>query len=166
MRNTLHAVGAMVAASALLVSAVPAMSETRTPNRKCVAGEPSLTVTVKGFKNNVGMVRAQIYGPDASDFLEKGEWSMRIEERRTASPTMTFCFPVEKPGRYAVAVRHDANDNGKSDWNDGGGFTRNPNISLFDLKPKFSEAALGVGDGPVKAAVVMQYRKGLSIKPL
>lgn len=131
-----------------------------------MAGEPSLTVTVDGFKTNSGMVRAQLYGPDAGDFLDKGKWAMRIEERRTGAGPMRFCFPVARPGRYAVAVRHDANGNGKSDWNDGGGFTGNPRISLVDLKPSFAAAAVQVASRPVSAAIVMQYRQGLVIKPI
>ena len=30
-------------------------------------------------------------------------------------------------------------NNGKSGWNDGGGFSRNPRISLVHLKPSFSD---------------------------
>ncbi|MCP9223427.1 DUF2141 domain-containing protein [Erythrobacter sp. LQ02-29] len=166
MRYKFYGAGALAAVAALLTTASPALSETRTPNRQCTAGAPSITVTVSGFKNNTGTVRAQLYGPDANDFLDKGEWAMRIEERRSSPGTMRFCFPIDKPGRYAVAVRHDANNNGKSDWNDGGGFTGNPKLSLLDLKPKFSEAAVTVGSSPVRANIVMQYRQGLSIKPI
>lgn len=166
MRNSVFLATAFAGFAALAASAAPAASATRSPDRPCVAGEPSLTVTVDGFKTNSGMVRAQLYGPNPGDFLDKGKWAMRIEERRTKSGPMQFCFPVERPGRYAVAVRHDANGNGKSDWNDGGGFTGNPRISLIDLKPSFSEAAVQVASRPVSASIVMQYRQGLAIKPI
>lgn len=150
----------------LTASADPAASATRKPDRPCVAGQPSITVTVNGFKTDNGMVRAQLYGPVPGDFLDKGKWVMRIEERRTKGGSMEFCFPVANPGRYAVAVRHDANNNGKSDWNDGGGFTNNPRLSLTNLKPAFAAAAIQVGSRPVDASVVMQYRQGLVIKPI
>lgn len=164
-RFILAATGFAVAASLAIWSGA-AQSATRTPNRACVPGQPSLSVTVTGFKTDSGMVRAQLYGPDAGDFLEKGEWAMRIEERRSRPGVMRFCFPVDRPGRYAVAVRHDANNNGKSDWNDGGGFTGNPRLSLTNLKPSFAASSVSVGNGPVNAAITMQYRQGLNIRPI
>lgn len=136
------------------------------PARACTPGSPSLTVEVDGFANDTGMVRAQLYGPDGATFLRKGAWSMRLEQRRTRPGPMRFCFPIERPGDYAVAVRHDANDNGKSDWNDGGGFTRNPRLSLLNLKPAFAAAAVPVGGQAVTHRVIMQYRRGLGIGPV
>lgn len=166
MRRFFIAAGGMAALASLTALAGPAISATRTPDRACVAGQPSLTVTVSGFKTDSGMVRAQLYGPEPRNFLAKGKWAMRIEERRTGPGPMRFCFPVESPGRYAVAIRHDANGNTKSDWNDGGGFTRNPHISLTSLKPAFAASAVSVGATPVSASITMQYRQGLVIKPL
>lgn len=134
--------------------------------RACVPGEPSIIVQVRGFKTDSGMVRAQLYGPDPDNFLDKGKWVTRIEKRRDGQNVMHFCFPVAAPGRYAIAIRHDANDNGRSDWNDGGGFSRNPDLSLFHMKPDFKDVAVGVNGAPVKVDIVMQYRQGLSIKPI
>lgn len=136
------------------------------PPRACTPGERSIIVQVRGFKSDVGMVRAQLYGPSPGDFLAKGKWITRIERRRDARPVMTFCFPVPAPGRYAIAIRHDANDNGNSDWNDGGGFSRNPDLSLMHMKPPFQDAAVEVREGPVPIEIVMQYRRGLSIRPV
>jgi hypothetical protein len=65
-----------------------------------------------------------------------------------------------------VAVRHDADANGKSGWNDGGGFSRNPKISLIDLKPTLNEVAIPVGNGVRPVNVVLNYRRGLSIGPV
>ncbi len=72
---------------------------------------------------------------------------------------------LPQPGDYAVAVRHDANANGKSDWNDGGGFTRNPHLSVFKLKPAFAATAVAITNRPISVPVIMQYRKGLMIGP-
>lgn len=143
-----------------------AAAETREPNRPCQPGGASLTVVVDGFKNRSGIVRAQLYGPEPGNFLAKGKWTMRIERTLPASGPLRFCFPVDKAGRYAVAIRHDANDNEKSDWNDGGGFTRNPHLSLLALKPKFASCAVAVDGAPVTSNITMQYRSGLSIKPI
>lgn len=164
-RLFIAATGVAVAASLAIWSGAAA-SATRTPDRACVAGQPSLTVTVTGFKTDSGTVRAQLYGPEGAGFLDKGKWVMRIEDRRSNAGAMRFCFPIDRPGRYAVAVRHDANNSGKSDWNDGGGFTGNPRLTLTNLKPSFAATAVSVGGSPVNAAITMQYRQGLNIRPL
>ena len=156
----------MAASGLAPLTGAPAAAETREPNRQCKPGAASLTVIVDGFKNRSGIVRAQLYGPEPGNFLAKGKWTMRIERQLTGSGPLRFCFPVDRPGRYAVAIRHDANDNEKSDWNDGGGFTRNPHLSLLALKPKFASCSVAVDSLPVVANVVMQYRSGLTIKPL
>ena len=54
---------------------------------------------------------------------------------------MDICLPVPAPGRYAVAVHHDLNTNGERDRQDGGGYSRNPKVSLFNPKPAFAKAA-------------------------
>ncbi|HIQ19224.1 MAG TPA: DUF2141 domain-containing protein [Novosphingobium capsulatum] len=156
----------LAAALLAVMASAPCRAETRTPDRTCKPGHPSLSVTVTGFSGTTGKVRAQLYGPGGEHFLDKGAWSMRIERQREEAGPMHFCFPIDQPGRYAVAIRHDANVNGKSDWNDGGGFTGNPRLSLFHLKPDFDKAAVEVGSQPVQAKIIMQYRRGLSIGPI
>jgi len=78
---------------------------------------------------------------------------------------VTVCVPLPKPGVYALAVRHDANGNQRSDWNDGAGFSRNPRLSLFS-RPSLSEVAVTVGEGTLRLAIRMNYRKGLSVGPI
>ncbi len=63
---------------------------------------------------------------------------------------MDVCVPVPAPGRYAVAVHHDLNVNGERDRQDGGGYSRNPKVSLMKPKPSFSKAAFEVGNGPAQ----------------
>jgi uncharacterized protein (DUF2141 family) len=57
-------------------------------------------------------------------------------------------------------------DNDSGDWSDGGGFSRNPKISLMRLKPSFSNVAIPVGNGVKPVNVVLNYRRGLSIGPV
>lgn len=131
----------------------------------CSTGKPSVLVRVSGFKAQKGKVRVQLYGSNPDDFLAKGKKLRRIDLPVTSS-TMPVCVAVPKAGRYAIAVRHDADGNGKSGWNDGGGFSRNPKISLTDLKPSYGEVAIPVGNGVKPINVVLNYRKGLSIGPV
>ncbi len=131
----------------------------------CTAGKNAVLVTVRGFSNNVGGVRVQLYRANES-FLEKGEWLVRAERKRDGNATMRFCLPVPSAGRYGVAVRHDANGDGKSGWSDGAGFSRNPSLSLMSLKPPAAKVAFDIGREPAAVDIVMQYRSGLGIKPL
>jgi uncharacterized protein (DUF2141 family) len=73
---------------------------------------------------------------------------------------------VPRTGNSAIAVRHDADGNGKSGWSDGGGFSRNPKISLVDLKPSYQEVAIPVGKGVKPVDVILNYRQGLKIGPV
>ena len=69
------------------------------------------------------------------------------------------------PGRYAVAVHHDLNGNGEHDRQDGGGYSRNPHVSLTNPRPAFSSTAFTVGNGPARVGVRLLYVNGLSVGP-
>jgi uncharacterized protein (DUF2141 family) len=155
------------AGSLALVAPASAQAAIGPDAAACNAGskQPAVLVKVSGFKNRTGKVRIQLYGSNPSDFLAKGKKLRRIELPVTAA-TMPVCVAVPKAGSYAIAVRHDADGNGKSGWNDGGGFSRNPSISFADLKPKYNEVAIPVGPGVKPIDVVLNYRHGLSIKPI
>ena len=125
---------------------------------------PAVLVNVTGFKSRSGRVRVQIY--NASNFLMKGQRVRRVDLPVSAA-TMPVCVALPGPGTYAVAVRHDVDgDNAKKDWDDGGGFSRNPKISLVNLKPSFSQVAVPVGNGVRGLTVTLNYRHGLSIGPV
>jgi uncharacterized protein (DUF2141 family) len=79
---------------------------------------------------------------------------------------MQVCVAVPRAGIYALAVRHDADANGKTGWNDGGGFSNNPRLSLMNLKPNHKAAAISVGNGVKPLSIVLNYRRGLSIAPI
>lgn len=125
----------------------------------------ALRVHVSGFKNGIGIVRVQAYGPNPADFLQKGKWVRRVEVPLNGRSSLDVCLRLPARGRYAVAVRHDANASGKSDWNDGAGFSRNPRLSLANLKPSFEKVSVTAGRGATRVPIVMNYRHGLSIRP-
>ncbi len=129
------------------------------------AGEPAVLVNVTGFKTRAGKLRVQLYGSNPSHFLAKGKKMRRIDLPVTPSGEMRICVAVPKAGSYAIAVRHDVQGNG-SDWNDGGGFSRNPRLSLLDLKPKYAEVNIPVGNGVKPVRVILNYKQGLSIRPV
>ena len=127
--------------------------------RQCAPGAgPAVRVTVRGVKSADGMIRVQAYRGTKADWLEKGKWINRIEiPARKGS--MTFCVPVPEPGAYAIAARHDANGNGKTDiTQDGGAMSNNPSINIFNLgKPGIDKTRFTVGDGVQRMSIKMLY---------
>ena len=126
----------------------------------------AVLVTVDGFRQRTGNVRVAIYGSDPSRFLARGQTLRKINVPVTGAGPMRICVALPGPGRYAVAVRHDLNGNNHSDWGDGGGFSRNPRLSLVHLRPSYGDVAFGVGRGVQPVNVVLNYRFGFSIRPV
>ena len=127
----------------------------------------AVIVHVNGLKAAAGTVRVQAYGPDPATFLQKHRWVARVEAKPMGRRDVDLCLTLPGPGRYAIAARHDANANGKSDWSDGGGFSRNPSLSLFHLRPAFDQVAVPVRAGiPERISILMLYRRGLTLGPV
>jgi len=128
----------------------------------CAAGKPSVLVHVAGFKQPRGKVKLSLYGSD--HWLNKQGRISKVKVPVTGR-AMDICMPVPAPGRYAVAVHHDLNVNGERDRQDGGGYSRNPKVSLLNPKPPFAKAAFTVGNGPAKVGVTLLYIRGLGVAP-
>jgi len=150
---------ALAAATTALAMPVPAAASSG-----CAPGKPSVLVHVAGFKQPQGRLKVSLYGSDSGRWLTKGGRISKVKLPVTAR-SMDICLPVPAPGRYAVAVHHDYNLNGARDRQDGGGFSRDPKVSLFNPKPAFSKAAFTVGNGPARVGVTLLYIKGLSVGP-
>ena len=148
-----------------MFTAVPALAHSEViPNNldRCSesAKGPALLVDVRGFAAATGKVRVQSYPATKDAWLEKGAWLNRIDTVvRPSSGGMRFCMPVPEPGRYAIAVRHDRDGDGKTSiTRDGGGFSNNPSISIFNLgKPSVKKAAVQVGPGVTRITIKLQY---------
>ena len=155
-------------AAALFVTG-PAFADPResSPNDPTCkeGGKPALLVRVTGLKNGSGKVRVQAYGPGASNHLKKGRWAGRVDVPLNGRRSVDICLPLPVAGSYSAAIRHDANANRKSDWNDGAAFSRNPKLGLTS-KPSFGETAVRVGNAPTRIGVVLNYRQGLSVGPI
>ena len=128
--------------------------------RRCAPGAagPAVLVELAGFQKVGGTVRLQSYPATRDAWLAKGAWLERIEVPVRAA-TMRVCVPVPAPGRYGIAVRHDANGNGKTDLSsDGGGFSNNPRLSIFNLgKPSVDKVAFNAGRGITTLSIRLQY---------
>ncbi|WP_293970147.1 DUF2141 domain-containing protein [Sphingopyxis sp.] len=150
---------AFIGASGAIFIASPASAGEKIPNdmARCSGDGATVLATVRGIKQVQGTMRVQSYRATKADWLKKGRWLKRIDVQAAAG-TMRFCIPVDAPGRYAIAVRHDLNGNGKTDiFTDGGGMSNNPSISVWNLgKPSYKKVAFAV-DGRTAIRIDMKY---------
>ena len=152
----------LAAGAALIGAAAVAANPADASSVGCAPGKPSVLVHVAGFKQARGKVKLSLYGADS--WLNKQGRISKVKVPVTGR-AMDICMPVPAPGRYAVAVHHDFNVNGERDRQDGGGYSRNPKVTLLNPKPSFSKAAFTVGNGPARVGVTLLYINGLGVGP-
>jgi len=162
VKDRLREATLVVAAGSMAVG-TPAIAQFRNkianePARCREGAGPAVKIQISGITPAQGTLRVQLYRATAADWLKAGHWLNRIEVPARAA-TAIVCMPVPTPGSYAIAVRHDVNDNGKTDIRtDGGGMSNNPAISLFNLgKPSYEKTAFAVGDAIKTISIRMRY---------
>jgi uncharacterized protein (DUF2141 family) len=167
MKKTARAVAA---AALLLLPAMPIAAQAPVLGSDAEACLPGGTghavlVRVTGFKDRVGRLRLQYYSDDPASFLASGAYIRRQEVPMTAAGDMLLCITVPAPGRFAFVVLHDRDEDGRlSIWSDGVGFSNNPRLAL--AKPKVGPMLVNVGPGVTPIPIVMNYRRGFSVRPL
>jgi uncharacterized protein (DUF2141 family) len=124
-------------------------------------GVPSILVRVGGLQSRIGKVRVRTFGGSPDSYFDKKRALKRIEVPVPASGPIDICMPVPGPGVYAVDVRHDVNNNGKTDRADGGGVSGNPKVSLLDVifkrKPPAKQVQVSVGSGTTVVPIQVRY---------
>ena len=136
----------------------------------CNGSKPAMLVRVQGLKSRTGIIRVQSYGGDPANYFERHTYIERVEVRTPQAGPVEVCMPVPHAGLYAVSVRHDANGNGDVDiGSDGGGFSGNPNLSLFDAmfkrKPSPAQVQIKV-NGLTNVPITLNYVHGASVGPI
>lgn len=120
-----------------------------------------VTVIATGLRNTHGVVRACMTG-EVAHFprCENPELSYNVVGEAAGSVTLTF--HNVRPGRYAIALLHDENGNGKADRaammipTEGFGFSRDAKVRFGP--PRFGEAAFDVAPGSAERLVIrMRY---------
>lgn len=152
-------IAAFAAAALAMTGAASAGSVISNDMSRCGAGKgPAVKVVVNGVKASAGKIRVQSYPATKAAWLNKSQWLHRIETPARAG-VMSFCVPVAAAGNYAIAVRHDKNGNGKTDISsDGGGFSNNPSINVFNLgKPSVGKVSFYAGSGVTTVTISMKY---------
>jgi uncharacterized protein (DUF2141 family) len=126
----------------------------------CEESASPVLVQVDGIRSSQGALVAVLYGDNPADFLQTGR---RLARERVPARTgsVTLCLEASRPGRYALAVYHDENDNKRFDrsWTglpaEGFGVSNNPSPWL--RAPTHAEAAFEVGAGRTVVRVVLRY---------
>ena len=151
-----RAIGAGLAACALVAGAVVAAQGSAPAARDGV----SVTVKVTQLRSAKGVVRACMT-KDPGRFPKcrgvPGAHSAVVP----AGEVATLTFDGVQPGRYAIALLHDENANGKADRaismipREGFGFSRDAKVRMGP--PKFEAAAFDVSHGTVHHTIRMRY---------
>jgi uncharacterized protein (DUF2141 family) len=125
---------------------------------RCAAGKGPAVLVNAGREGSARQCSRAILCRNAGTWLAKGRWLHRIESRASAG-NMSFCVPVPSEGKYGIAVRHDRNGNGKTDFTqDGGGFSNNPGVSILNLgKPSVNKVAFDAGPGVTRITINLKY---------
>lgn len=116
----------------------------------------AILVSVEGLRARTGSIRLSLYANDEAAFLARGRSLRRVDVPVSGAGPISVCIAAPGPGRYAVAVRHDENGNGRTDLADGGGFSRNPPLSLLS-RPRLDEVAIDVARGVKRIDVRIVY---------
>jgi len=105
----------------------------------------SLTVEINGLKNQKGTLCFSLFS-NGQGFPSQSERAIASRCMAAKEASISATFEQLAPGNYAVAVIHDANDDGKLNTGflgipkEGFGFSRNPKIGMG--APSFQDTAI------------------------
>ena len=120
----------------------------------------TIKVTVTNLRNTKGVVRACMTTNPKKFPKCRGDANSHSAVV-PAAKTVTLSFKGVKPGRYAIALLHDENDNGKADRalmmmpKEGYGFSRDAKVRMGP--PKFKSAAFDVTAEDQNQTIRMRY---------
>lgn len=140
-----------------LASVRPATDITRDPYAPCPEDGRGafLFVTVTGITNDEGNVRVQVYSEKPDEFLASGKKVTRVDVPTNSDDTQV-CVPLPRPGKYAIAVMHDRNANGRADiFSEGFGFSNNPKLGLGP--PDHEEVVTMADEGVTELDISLTY---------
>ena len=164
----------LMASPVLVAATIQSRPDLGTAEGRCRSNElgPSFLVNVEGLKDRSGKLKLEVYPANASDFLEDdnilisaGKTFRRVEQLVPGSGPVQLCVRVPSAGRYAVSLLHDRDSNRKFSWRvDGIGFAGNPKLGWS--KPAAADASAIARSGPTRIEIVMNYRRGLGMRPI
>ncbi|MGN3974729.1 DUF2141 domain-containing protein [Tsuneonella sp. SYSU-LHT278] len=125
------------------------------------APSPTVTVSVTHLRSDKGVVRACMT-TDAARFPKcAGDPQSHRAIVPASEGGVTLTFKGVTPGRYAIALLHDENANGKADRamgmmpREGFGFSRDAPVRM--APPAFADAAFPVSNEDLSLTIRMRY---------
>ena len=148
----------LIAAAGLCCGCATVISVAQTPS---LDGE--LEITVDGINSDAGKVMVALHAEAGATVFPDVKGAIAAQWVRAAPGAHRFVFANLPPGRFAVAVFHDENDNDELDANflgvptEGYGFSRNARGTFGP--PSFSEAAVEIpaGGGTTRTDTTRAY---------
>ncbi|EAQ28603.1 hypothetical protein NAP1_13428 [Erythrobacter sp. NAP1] len=140
-------IAALTGAAALAGFASPALAGT-------------VTITVTDLRNTDGVIRACM--TTVEDIFPR--CIRDPKSHRTVVPAgdnVTIRFDGVEPGRYAIALLHDENEDGKANRvlgmapKEGYGFSRDAPVRM--APPKWDDAVFEVSEGSQRVTIKMRY---------
>ena len=164
----------LLAAPVMAAVLIPSTPDLGMAEGRCRAHEqgPAFLVDVEGLKDRKGRLKLEVYPANNHDFLaddniliSAGKTFRRVVEPVPQSGPVQMCIRLPSEGRFAVSLLHDRDSNRKFGWRvDGIGFAGNPTIGWG--KPKASRASAVANSGPTRLTIVLNYQRGLGMRPL
>ncbi|MGE5953103.1 MAG: DUF2141 domain-containing protein [Qipengyuania vulgaris] len=121
----------------------------------------TITVTVTNLRNADGVVLACMTTSDKSFPKCRGVAGAKSARVAAHQGSLTVTFSDVKPGRYAIALLHDENANGKADRalgmmpKEGFGFSRDAPVRMGP--PSFSDAVFDMAGEDRAMTIKMRY---------
>lgn len=125
------------------------------------AAGTTVTLAITDLRNDHGVVRACMTSDPARFPKCRGDARAYSAVVEAHDGRITMRFPGVKPGRYAVALLHDENGNGKADRalgmmpKEGFGFSRDAKVQMGP--PAFEDAAIEIDQAPRTLTIKMRY---------
>ena len=158
----------------LTAATIPSTPDLGKAEGRCRASEtgPAFIVSVAGLRDRTGQLKLEVYPATDADFLADdnvlvaaGKTFRRVEVPVPASGPTELCVRVPRAGRYGVVVLHDRNSDRRFNWRvDGIGFAGNPRLGL--AQPDVEEASALASSGRTSITIVMNYLRGMRMRPL
>lgn len=140
-----------------LIVALGGLTLTSTAN---AASATTLTAEINGLRNRNGQLCFSVFA-NSQGFPTKGDNAVQNKCLKITNAPMRVTFSSLSPGKYAIAVLHDENNDRQANRNflglptEGFGFSRNPVI--LTSPPKFSDAAVSVAGQNTTTQIQLNY---------
>ena len=123
----------------------------------------TLTAEVGGLRNRSGQLCFSVFAT-SQGFPTNGDSAVQNKCVKITTSPMKVAFKQLSPGRYAIAVLHDENNDQQANRiflglpTEGFGFSRNPTIVAGP--PKFAESAVSVAGQNTTTQIQLRYLLG------